>query len=152
MKKTSGFTLVELVLAVVAVPVLMVAVVLVIDPAKIVEDGRNTQRIADVENILVAVNKYIADNNSVPLGITVNESQLGTDTDGCEIFAKGCAVTNGSCLNLQDSLSKYLDPIPMDPKIGTAGKTGYSISFNKDKKIIIKACGAEGLENIYTVY
>lgn len=146
MKRTYGFTLIEILLVVGLLAVLSVVVLVALDPAQRFQDTRNARRTTDVQNILTAVHEYVNDTKgSFPAGLDTTEKQIGTATSGCAIATGGCNVAGATdCLDLSASLAKYLKSMPIDPGSGTAALTGYSIVRDANNLITIRACSAEG--------
>lgn len=145
MKKTQGFTLMEILLVIGLLAVLAVVVFVALDPAKRFQDTRNARRTADIQNILSAVHTYVNDTKGTfPANITSTEKQIGTATTGCTIATGGCAVAaTADCVDLSTDLAPYLKSLPVDPT-GTAALTGYSIVRDANNMITVRACRAEG--------
>ncbi len=76
--KTKGFTLIELLIVIGILAVLATTVVLVLNPAQILAETRDTQRISDLGSVNSAIGLYLA---------TVSNPNLGSILGG----------TNGSC-------------------------------------------------------
>ena len=122
MKKTKqGFTLIEL-LVVIGILAILTAVVLVaVNPGRQLAQARNTARGADINAILTAVTAYVADpvnNGSLPPSMA--------SAPNCLPGPAGAVGTGGINLAL-DLAPTYIADIPMDPSVGTAADTGYTI-------------------------
>lgn len=68
MKKTNskarkGFTLIELLIVIAIIAILAVIVIVAINPAKILEKSRDSQRFSDATSLATALNLYLADNH-----------------------------------------------------------------------------------------
>ena len=61
-KKVRGFTLTELLIVVAMITVLAAAIILIINPAKLLAKSRDSQRFSDITGIVNAMNLYLADN------------------------------------------------------------------------------------------
>lgn len=135
LKSNSGFTLLEILLAVAALAILAGIVILALNPSKQLADTRNSQRRTDVNTILNGVYQYAVDNNgTIPAAITV------TPTGVCK--------TGGTCTSLIDlsvltTNGKYLVSMPFDPSTSTTNSTNYNISKDANGRITVAAPGAE---------
>ncbi|MEI6326747.1 MAG: type II secretion system protein [Candidatus Roizmanbacteria bacterium] len=152
--KSSGFTLIEVLLVIALLGILSTVVYTALDPGKRMREAKDSNRTADVDTILTSIHQYIVDNKgSLPTGLTtgMSETQLGTGGSGCAISTGGCTVVATACVNLSTPLVKYLKSIPIDP-IGdttyTSAKTGYSVIVDANNIITVRACGTEGTTNI----
>jgi prepilin-type N-terminal cleavage/methylation domain-containing protein len=153
LRKKRGFTLIEILLVIGIIAVLATVVIVALDPAKRFADARNARRTSDIQSILSALHQYVVDNKGAfpdkpGLNETDAEKQLGTASGGCEISGNGCALGNADCIDLSDDLAKYLKSIPYDPSVGDAEHTYYSVARNDNNIVTVRACGAEGDEEI----
>jgi prepilin-type N-terminal cleavage/methylation domain-containing protein len=111
MKKTAGFTLLEILLVVGIISILAGIVILAINPTKQLGDTRNAQRRSDVMTILNAIYQYSIDNAGVLTALEIDEETTSNlDTTPC-----GNTYTDASDLTALTSNSKYLVEIPFDP-------------------------------------
>jgi len=145
-EKKQGFTLVELLLVIGIIAVLAGVVFVALDPAKRFRDSRDARRLTDIENILSAVHQYVVDNQGAfPPGIDTTERQIGTGSGGCQISG-ACDGSAEECVDLSQSLARYLKTIPVDPAGGgTQERTHYSIQLDGNNLITVTACEAEAL-------
>ena len=105
-----GFTLIE-VLVVIAIIAILAAIVLVaINPAKRFQDARNSQRKANVESILSAIQQNMIDNK----GITT-----------CSLPGTAAVIKTGGA-DLTTCLAPYLAVFPVDPSATGAQWTSAS--------------------------
>ncbi|HWY79466.1 MAG TPA: prepilin-type N-terminal cleavage/methylation domain-containing protein [Candidatus Sulfotelmatobacter sp.] len=147
--KEKGFTLIELLVVITIIAALAITVFVALNPAGRLSNARDARRTADVDTMLTAIHASIVDNKgTAPAGLSTVEQQLGTATTGCAIATGGCTVTAVACLDLTTPLVKYLKSIPLDPKTGTAGITGYDAVQDSNGIVTIRACGTEGTNNI----
>lgn len=152
LKKSSGFTLVELLIVIAIVATLAVAVSVALNPSKRLKDSKDARRTADVDSILTAIHSSIVDNKgTAPTNLGTLEKQLGTAATGCAVSTGGCTVTAVDCADLMtgtQNLSKYLKAMTKDPEGGTDALTKYSAVQNSDGIVTVRACGVEGSVNI----
>ena len=142
-KQNEGFTLIELLLVIAVIVALAVTVFVALNPTKRLADARDARRTADVDTILMAIQQYVADNRgSLPTGVTSTPKMLGTATTGCTNTSNGCN-TGTACLDASSTLAAYLKSIPLDPKVGTATGTFYSVEADANNMVTVKACAAE---------
>lgn len=123
LNKIKSLTLLEILLALVAIGILIGIIFIAINPKKQLGDTRNAQRRVDVNIILNAVYQYSLNNNGlVPQNITTVPTEICLDA--------------GTCLGLielsDDLVPNYIASIPFDPSvIAMSGEgTGYTIYKN----------------------
>lgn len=113
--KKNAFSLIELLISVSIIGVLTLAVLVVIEPAKIRAKTRDAQRRSDLQTIKSALELYITDNKTYPTsgdGSTCGSSHVWEKISGLSGSNRSClhqaltTVTNGS---------SYLEVIPYDP-------------------------------------
>ena len=96
-KNGGGFTLIE-VLVVIAIIAILAAIVLVaINPAKRFQDARNSQRKANVEAVLSALQQNMVDNKGILTGCPTLPSTAATAADMTSTVAAG-NVDVASCV------------------------------------------------------
>lgn len=139
-KKYQGFTLIEVLLAVVIVVTLFLVVFWALNPAKQLASTRNAQRSSDADTILKALYQYSIDyNGSFPEDITEEEKEI------CQTNNLFCY--DGVDLSVLTHKNIYLHEIPVDPKIKDLDKTGYTIKKEYDR-IVVRAINAENGKEI----
>ena len=129
-KFKKGLTLIDVLLAVVAIAILIFIVVLCVNPSEQESEINNNKRSADVNVILNAVNEYQLDTGYLPSSIT------NLPTEIC--------VTRGLCEGLIDlsvltDSEVYLTSIPEEPDKTNVNGAGYMISKTDDDQVIIDA-------------
>ena len=128
MKKSSGFTVLELMVTVGILALLLGVMFIGINPKSQLDAGHNTQRIAHLKNIVGAINHYTIDSFGVyPVGVTSTLRMIGTSPDGCAVLCGGVTTTE-ACIDLTaDLMPTYLESIPFDPETGSMEKTQYAV-------------------------
>jgi len=92
-----GFTLIELLVVIALIAVLAVAVVLALNPAELLKQGRDSTRISDLSNIQSALSLYLVDVTNPFMGTSTNCYVFGTVTTTCTgRFATGTIATSAS--------------------------------------------------------
>lgn len=150
---TSGFTLIEVILAIAIITIIATVVVVAINPTQRFQDARDAKRQTDIRMILKAVHQYRLDNRGVfppesRLSETDAEKQLGLATDDCDIDRGGCATGTMDCMDISGELAKYLKSIPEDPSNGDAEHTYYTVAVDDYNVVTVRACVAEGEDGI----
>lgn len=128
-----GFTLLELLLVIALIAILASIVIIAINPAKQLAEGRNAQRRSDVNTILNGIYQYAIDNN-------------GTIPGNASTTATAICQTGGTCTGLIDLSAitndeKYLVSMPADPSTATTNSTNYTMSKSANGRITIAAPG-----------
>lgn len=146
-KNKKGFTLLEVLLVVVAISILAGIVILAINPSKQLGDTRNAQRRTDVNTILNAIYQYSLDNNGTfPSGIdtvTASSQVLGTSGSGCDTTCTA-TTTVAACTDLStDLVPTYLVGIPVDPTTGAATNSDYYVNRDANGRITVGSCDPE---------
>jgi prepilin-type N-terminal cleavage/methylation domain-containing protein len=65
---TKGFTLIELLVVIAIVAILAVVVILTLNPAELLKQARDSNRISDMNTLKSAISVYLADVSSVSIG------------------------------------------------------------------------------------
>jgi prepilin-type N-terminal cleavage/methylation domain-containing protein len=141
-KKSSGFTLIEILLVVAAIAILAGIVILAINPNKQLGETRNAQRRADVSTILNAVYQYSIDNNGTLPTIPTGSCVLVAANQVCKLTATGTCST-GVDLSVLTTAEKYLTSAPIDPTVSSTNGTGYYISKSANGRVTVCAPSAE---------
>jgi len=138
-KKNKGFTLLEILLVIVAIGILAAIVLVAINPNRQIAQARNTVRQADINTIQKAVEQYLIEKGSYPSSITTTPGYI------CNT---GTEQVNGSTncsgrVDLRELVPDYIAGIPRDPQ-ATGTSTGYNIVINvNNNKVTVSADLAE---------
>ncbi len=140
--KTSGFTLIEILLVVAAIGILAGIVILAVNPGKQLGDTRNAQRRADVNSILNAIYQYAIDNSGTLPTIPTGACALLAANEACKAGATGTCST-GVNLSVLTATQKYLTSMPIDPTVSSADGTGYYVTKSANGRVTVCAPSAE---------
>lgn len=119
-----GFTLIELLIVIAILAILATAVVLVLNPAQILAQARDSQRISDLNSVKSAIALYLATADSPTLTAVVRET--ASSTTGCPfadctgiVISSSSVVTGTGWVNgpdlTQTSGGSPLGALPIDP-------------------------------------
>ncbi|NCN07465.1 prepilin-type N-terminal cleavage/methylation domain-containing protein [Candidatus Falkowbacteria bacterium] len=137
-----GFTLLEILLVVVAIGILAGIVIIAINPNKQLGDTRNAQRRIDVSIILNAVYQFSLDNNgTLPLTINNTATEICLDDETCPSLI----------ILSTDLVPNYILSMPVDPSIiASVGEgVGYTIFKNSTTgRVTVSAPNAENSATI----
>jgi len=125
-----AFTLIEILIAIAILAILITFVILVIDPVQRFASARNTQRISDLNTMMIAISQNIADNKG---NFSCASGETPTNTTRMAV-----ATSTTSTFDIAPCLIPiYLEKLPYDPSATstyfastTAYDTGYYISQN----------------------
>jgi prepilin-type N-terminal cleavage/methylation domain-containing protein len=133
-KKYSGFSLIEILIVVGLILILAAVTIVAINPAKHFRDTRNSQRSADVSEILNAVSQYAGEEGRTVAALGIPPCSDGPSNIG----------TGEGFVNLTTALvDEFIVAIPKDPSTGTDLNTGYTICQTQGGRVEIAAPGAE---------
>lgn len=156
-KFSSGFTLIELLLVIAIITVLAVAVYVALNPAKRLEEGKDSRRATDVDSILSAVHQSVVDNKGTyPTNMPAAgaEKQLGTgDVTQCPAISNGDCSTTAGCVDLMSgaqNLATFLKTMPSDPGSSDTPPqaTGYAVVRDANGIVTVKACYTDGTTTV----
>ncbi len=134
-KKYPGFSLIEILIVVGLILILAAVTIVAINPAKHFRDTRNSQRSADISELLNAVSQYTAEENNSLAGlgtIAACDDPLGPSSIGTGGVDLGATLVD-----------EFIVAIPEDPSTGNAAVTGYTICQTDGGRVEIEAPGAE---------
>jgi len=146
-RKQTGFTLIEILVVIGMIALLAAVVIVAINPARQFAQGRNTQRVSNVNAILNAIGQNMADNKGIfTCGaevIDTNERTICIGTVECTALA-ATAKIDLACLT-----PTYISALPFDPNANatngykwtseTEYNTGYKVSKNSTGRITVTA-------------
>lgn len=114
------------------------------NPIDRLADGRDAQRIVDMHALITAIHQYVVDTNGTfpdGMSIEMQETQLGSCESGGTTL---CGQAQAHCADISDSISSYLEFIPIDPLLSAqATLSGYSVRTSPEGIVTVRACGAE---------
>lgn len=144
LKKSAGFTLIEILVVIGIIAILAAIVIIAINPAKQFAQARNTQRQAGVNAILNAVGQRIADNK----GIFAGSFTVGGNMYTCGVLptaASSTVATDEAPLvttvsgQLGCLVPTYISSLPIDPSGPVSPSTGYEIKADATGRVMICA-------------
>lgn len=143
-----GFTLIELIIVIAIIAILAAAIFVAIDPARRLNESRNSRRWSDITTVLDSVIKYQADNDGTHYSTIASMTAtayyvIGTDGSGCNTTCTA-QTTQAACVNLAAIGSNYLATVPYDPKTGSAANSDYYMMKDANGAITVGACDPEG--------
>lgn len=90
-KRTDGFTLINLLIAITIIAVVAAVIFIALDPATRFADARNAERWSDVVALSDAIHLYTIDNGAALPEIDGSLTMLGTATSGCDVLCGAVA-------------------------------------------------------------
>lgn len=131
MPRQKGFTLIELLIVIAVLAVLSTAVVLVLNPAEILRQGRDSTRLSDLAALNNAISLFLSDVATKTWTVAANCTAAGTTFPGnggaCTLNATssvngtGWVPINFSTISVGSPLSKLpIDPLNTTVANGTA--------------------------------
>ncbi len=136
MKRTSGFTIVELLIVIVVIGILAAITMVAFNGVQ--ERARDAQRAQDVKTIVKALEVYYLDVGHYPM------SQCGSSCPaGKKINSSWATTSDGTWSILEEALvPKYISALPSDPLASTDDAAGIYGGFNYDYVVPGSWCNA----------
>lgn len=123
-KGSTGFTIIEIIVVVLVIMILFVALMLVFNPIKILQKGRDDKRIGDVALLDRIISEYRVDKGSYPdTANTLRQSNV--------LPAGSTALSKSNMGWIHQNLLSYNVNLPLDP-LNTAPYV-YKYIHNNDK-------------------
>lgn len=145
-----GFTLIEILIVIGLIAILATIVLVALNPARQFAQGRDSQRVSNVNTILNAIGQRIADNKGIFGGtFTVGSTtytcpDITTLTVGTDYTIDKTATTIvGTTVGLSCLTPTYTATFPTDPKYTSGDDTLYKLSLDAAGRITVKAPLAE---------
>ena len=143
MSTQKGFTLIELLIVIAVLAVLSTAVVLVLNPAEILKQGRDSTRLSDLDTINRAIALYLSDVSTTTWVTTDYCTGVGTSLPGggtctsnavTAVNGTGWIPVNLTAISVGSPLSRLpLDPVNDSASTACAGTlTGCFYAYEAD--------------------
>ena len=116
-----GFTLIELLIVIGILAILAVAVVLILNPAQLLAQARDSQRISDLGSVKSAIGLYLTTASSPTVGTNVTCTAAACSTGGpfgSETITSSTIVTGGGWVQIDltgATGGSPLSALPLDP-------------------------------------
>ena len=113
-QKQKGFTLIELLVVVSIIAILSVFVILTLNPAQMLKQARDSQRISDMTTLKSAMALYLADVASPSIGTTglcYASAVLAPSTSGCGGRMTAATVTTTTAANAASTTGNGWIPV-----------------------------------------
>jgi prepilin-type N-terminal cleavage/methylation domain-containing protein len=137
--KTSGFTLLEILVTVAIITILAGIVIVAMNPMRQLSVSRDYDRVNAVQQLYKAVHQYYIDHGSYPA--RVNDDTLVYEMCNTNfVDVKNCGL---STLSFKETVPDYLPGIPVDPYLDNNTSTGYRIAINKNTGVYVEAPNTE---------
>lgn len=123
-----AFTLLEILLVIASIGILAAIVIVAINPQRQLSQVRDAERRASVNTLHSALEQYLIDEGTYPIGITMSYQDV-CDT-GSASLEQGSTESN--CVDLRGLVPRYIAAIPTDPR--SEQHTGYRVAIHPDNQ------------------
>jgi len=140
-KRNKGFTLIEILVVIGIIAILATIVIIAINPARQFAQGRDTQRVSNLNSVLNSIGQRMVDNKGLFAGVnpanglTCNSLPTSTTTI---LTTSGSGAGELGCL-----VPTYIPSLPFDPTTGSGTNTGYSFYQDSSGRIHVFATAPE---------
>ncbi|MFZ3100095.1 MAG: type II secretion system protein [Minisyncoccales bacterium] len=130
-RNQSGFTLIEILVVIGLIAFLAAVVIIAINPARQFAQGRNSQRVSNVNAVLNAIGQNIADNKGI------------FDCASTTLPAAAMMMNDSGGYDIRDCIvPTYISELPADPVGGKAcADAGCSGGYNTEYTVLQDANG-----------
>src|ERR1700680_4860251 len=107
MKK--GFTLIELLVVIAIIAILSVVVILTLNPAELLRQARDSNRVSDLSVMKTAISQYLSDVSSPNLASSTNAYAGCYESAATSTAGSKCAFTSSPITTVVTSTSRAVD-------------------------------------------
>jgi prepilin-type N-terminal cleavage/methylation domain-containing protein len=150
-----GFTLIELLVVIAILAVLAVAVTLILNPAELVRQGRDSTRMSDLATLNNAVSLYLADRHEIEFTGEINCTASGTSTPACDevsdrsVDGTGWVDVEFDTMSTGSPLSRLpLDPVNDEDNFYAFGTAPSISTFEINANMESKRYSSEGDDDV----
>lgn len=145
-RKSSGFTLIEVLVVIGLIAILAAVVIIAINPGRQFAQARNAQRTSNVTAILNAIGQRLADNKGIFAGSGCPDIGGLTASTTYNIYITNVATSTGS-VDLSCLTPTYIPALPTDPN-ASGDDTGYDLMRDSNSRYTVSAPNAELGESV----
>lgn len=150
LSKSSGFTLIELIIVVAIIGLLAAAAFVAVNPGKRVGDANDAKRWSDITALVDAISHYSVDHNGdLPSGVSAAAANTYymINIAGGALGSENCTTTDDTYSKLDISsgiVPTYIPTMPLDPSVSKAvaedNGIGYYLVKDSEGRVKIGAC------------